>query len=1378
MMKPWFKEKICDIYYTHGLFCASHPYIIITIALSFVCLCCYPLTNLPYPGNAPLQFETPVQGYVIPTKQSPLPGRRGNNGNPNKNPLWYSGPSLGYVQQIVVKATVSPWQPNNLIPSDAFRGPLSKIFDILDLIDEFQYHDGDKVYSVHDLCYQVHETTTRKGVKGLLPEYNCLVVSPVGLWGRDRKRFKEDSELIKTLYQTAWHSLDISPLLKDILFGVPWKETGVSRFFFRNRQRIVSFAVTIVYKTYNEGFVRALREKLEGVYPAHKANSNSSQAGNMVHIYYKDVNYFVEYTPLLVTYVVLFLYILFSVRKIEMVKSKWGLALSAVATVVASLFMSIGICTFFGLQPILLGSEIFEVFPYLVVIVGLENVLVLTKSVVSTPATLSVKERVARGLYKEGWSITKNLVTELLILLVGFFTFVPAIQEFCLFAVVGLLSDFYLQMLFFSTVLSIDIRRMELSETLRPIEENQEETADMPKPNSLLGCPKKSLINYFFGSTRPRGHRSHWPTHPTGSPPHSHRNSMSEDFIPKRQKPKRLRVLYFLGDNRVAQRLLMICTVIWIALIVYKTGLAEHVIRVTLNGTAMVPEPEYYGAPVILDAPNGDKETLVKGTMNAKGTETHAVSAMLEHDDMEHWKKLSNSHWPSLFGFYNISLLRRYFSLLPSTHLSIIIDPKDAIALRNPAESKQAAMTENRLEHPEYFYSGAFSNIDLKGEKLIEQAQYLHKKFYPQSRKEFLLTVSLALASAIVVVYFMTLCYGCMCSRNYPKMRRNMNRLFEPMMRRSSTGYKKIIKETVPLVLAGHQQEVECMEVDGPFVISTCLGGEIRVWDSNSGDCLTAIHRKGMMPPHMERKPCPGRNINDSESDLYDEFHGTNSPSVDSSPDNSQIDIHKRNVHDQKLSSPGDRKPGHNRCASTGTKNINKFEFVPDLSSTVQTDFSAIAKSRPESNRATSLDDLQHLKEHGYDFGSKFDPHFQQQRELVAESREYEEQKEMKRQRARTDVAQVMEENEREATERTRSYSTGDQPSTVHYDATRHESEFVNKEAPPIWCLACRDNLIVVGCGNGRIEFWDALEGKLKCLYASSTSGVTGLCFVAKKIIAARMSGIIDFLELETFSSTPIQPAPPPNNSGSSQKIFNRGHFRMGSGHRFSADFSHCWNDIIHCTLHTSIRAHQLPITSLQSECGRVVSASQDHTLKVFRIEECLCLYTLHGHMGCITALELDKSEPLGAASGDENGSIRLWELLTGKCIHKMSGHSSAVTGLACTPSYIVSTGLDERLCVWQRSKGTLMYNLELGPGGFSSLSMLTSKLMVGGSHGGIELYDISRGQLVRSVQFFADLEHSSFVQHLRTVNHSVVICDYGNQLRITHFPQVLEKVE
>lgn len=94
-----------------------------------------------------------------------------------------------------------------------------------------------------------------------------------------------------------------------------------------------------------------------------------------------------------------------------------------------------------------------EIFPYLVVVIGLENVLVLTKSVVSTPVDLEVKLRIAQGeerarvrrvspsgcgskpvclfhagLSNESWSIMKNMATELCIVLIGYFTLVPAIQ--------------------------------------------------------------------------------------------------------------------------------------------------------------------------------------------------------------------------------------------------------------------------------------------------------------------------------------------------------------------------------------------------------------------------------------------------------------------------------------------------------------------------------------------------------------------------------------------------------------------------------------------------------------------------------------------------------------------------------------------------------------------------------------------------------------------------------------------------------------------------------------------------------------------------------------------------------------------------------------
>ena len=42
-----------------------------------------------------------------------------------------------------------------------------------------------------------------------------------------------------------------------------------------------------------------------------------------------------------------------------MVKSKWGLAFSAIVTVIASLLMSCSICLFFGLSPSLNGRFIY-----------------------------------------------------------------------------------------------------------------------------------------------------------------------------------------------------------------------------------------------------------------------------------------------------------------------------------------------------------------------------------------------------------------------------------------------------------------------------------------------------------------------------------------------------------------------------------------------------------------------------------------------------------------------------------------------------------------------------------------------------------------------------------------------------------------------------------------------------------------------------------------------------------------------------------------------------------------------------------------------------------------------------------------------------------
>ena len=119
----------------------------------------------------------------------------------------------------------------------------------------------------------------------------------------------------------------------------------------------------------------------------------------------------------------------------------------------------------------------------MVVIFGLENILIIVKAVMSTPVEFDVKNRIATGLSIQGGHITRNVITLVVMLAVGIAIFnytmkvlvyicllipshppilTPHPQEFCIIALVGLLCDGFLQLTFFPTVLSIDLRRLEV----------------------------------------------------------------------------------------------------------------------------------------------------------------------------------------------------------------------------------------------------------------------------------------------------------------------------------------------------------------------------------------------------------------------------------------------------------------------------------------------------------------------------------------------------------------------------------------------------------------------------------------------------------------------------------------------------------------------------------------------------------------------------------------------------------------------------------------------------------------------------------------------------------------------------------------------------
>ena len=83
--------------------------------------------------------------------------------------------------------------------------------------------------------------------------------------------------------------------------------------------------------------------------------------------------------------------------------------------------------------------------------------------------------------------------------------------------------------------------------------------------------------------------------------------------------------------------------------------------------------------------------------------------------------------------------------------------------------------------------------------------------------------------------------------------------------------------------------------------------------------------------------------------------------------------------------------------------------------------------------------------------------------------------------------------------------------------------------------------------------------------------------------------------------------------------------------------------------------------------------------------------------------------------SGSADGSIRLWDLLTGHCVHKVKGHDGAIVSLTCTDAYIISSGLDDKMCVWERKRGHLLYSVDMETSCGSSMAMLNTNFLVTG---------------------------------------------------------------
>ncbi|CAF1131739.1 unnamed protein product [Adineta steineri] len=593
-----FKNRVLDLSYTYGFFVADNSLYIILICIGIFLLSLFQITTNVSPLRNSLEIFTesakrfhPVQARLELNQNDQFHDKR-----PDK-PLWYSGYPLAYVQHIIVRCSSLTSRSSCLLQVRQIRERL---------FADPQFDNN---------CLRVSEPIKTQEMLSYLPSFGCLFLSPLNLWSNDISNIiSNEQEILDSI-------LSLSKPYRDIIFGIPQDYISLNK--------SMTYAITILFMNTSTEYRQELKNRLFAL---------DDQQDDIIHIYFSRKS-FVYYLPLILIYIVVFLYIYYSVNQFECVKSKWGLALAATVQIVASLLISLAISSLFHTTPRLDGGEIF---PYLVIFIGLENLVVLTRSVTSLQAQKQfddIRERVAYGLRSESWTISKHLFYELIIVLIGYLTYVPTVREFCLLALIGILIDFFMQIHFWLAVLSIDIRRFTIGRR-----RNSKKSLPIRMTNII---PRKSTQSQWF-------------------------------------------------RYRFLQRGFMIFILIWFILIFYKSSLIVDLLHknVQINREEIkdfIPEKmlnEHFGSESF-SYQYQSNEILQEHTINNISSVNFEWPTLLSFD-----------HWPTLFSYYNISYDNRYLTIMPSIYLPIINSDHQQLNIKiNHIQNKTSSPSSNPSDY-------------------------------------------------------------------------------------------------------------------------------------------------------------------------------------------------------------------------------------------------------------------------------------------------------------------------------------------------------------------------------------------------------------------------------------------------------------------------------------------------------------------------------------------------------------------------------------------------------------------------------------------------------------------------------------------------------
>ncbi|XP_033371499.1 F-box/WD repeat-containing protein 7 isoform X4 [Parus major] len=158
---------------------------------------------------------------------------------------------------------------------------------------------------------------------------------------------------------------------------------------------------------------------------------------------------------------------------------------------------------------------------------------------------------------------------------------------------------------------------------------------------------------------------------------------------------------------------------------------------------------------------------------------------------------------------------------------------------------------------------------------------------------------------------------------------------------------------------------------------------------------------------------------------------------------------------------------------------------------------------------------------------------------------------------------------------------------------------------------------------------------------------------------------------------------------------------------------------------------HTGGVWSSQMRDSVVISGSTDRTLKVWNADSGECVHTLYGHTSTVRCMHLHGNR---VVSGSRDATLRLWDIETGQCLHVLMGHVAAVRCVQYDGNKVVSGAYDYTVKVWDPESESCTHTLQGHTNRVYSLQFDGTHIVSGSLDTSIRVWDVESGNCLHTL--------------------------------------------